>query len=72
MIERLRPVVERYRDIGVRIEDVYLMTEQGLERASQGVPREIGEIEALMAEAGLGQMNRRPEVLEWYRATTSR
>ena len=30
MIERLRPAVQRYRDIGVRIEDVYLITAAGL------------------------------------------
>jgi Xaa-Pro aminopeptidase len=70
MIERLRPTLQRYQNIGVRIEDVYLVTESGVERASQGVPREIAEVEALMAEPGLGQVRRRPEVVEWYRATT--
>lgn len=68
MIERLQPVVERYRDIGVRTEDVYLITDAGLERTSSAVPREIDEIEALMAEPGLGQVNRRPEVIEWYQS----
>jgi Xaa-Pro aminopeptidase len=72
MIERLRPTLERYRDIGVRIEDVYIVTEQGVERASEGAPREIDEIEALMAERGLGQERRRPEVVEWYRQTSPR
>jgi len=72
MVERLRPTLERYRDIGVRIEDVYIVTEQGVERASRGAPREIDEIEALMAERGLGQERRRPEVVEWYRHTMPR
>jgi Xaa-Pro aminopeptidase len=69
MIERRRAALERYRDIGVRIEDVYFLTETGIERVSSGVPREIDEIEALMREPGLGEQLRRPEVVEWYRAT---
>jgi Xaa-Pro aminopeptidase len=48
MIERLRPAIERYKNIGVRIEDDYIMSESGLEWISRA-PREIGEIEALMA-----------------------
>jgi Xaa-Pro aminopeptidase len=48
MIERLRPAIERYKNIGVRIEDDYIMNERGLEWISKA-PREIGEIEALMA-----------------------
>jgi hypothetical protein len=50
MIERLRPVQQRYVDIGIRIEDVYIFDERGVERVSRGVPREIDEIEALMRE----------------------
>ena len=47
-IARVRPVIERYAHIGVRIEDDYLVTSGGLERLSRA-PREIHEIEALMA-----------------------
>ena len=47
-IARVRPVVERYQNIGVRIEDDYVVTSHGLERISSGVPREIGDVEALM------------------------
>lgn len=36
--------------LGIRIEDDYLMTDDGLIRLSTGFPREIDEIEALMAE----------------------
>jgi len=32
----------------VRIEDDYVMTANGLERISSGVPRELSEVEALM------------------------
>lgn len=72
MIERLRPAQQRYRNIGVRIEDVYFLTADGVERVSAGVPREIAEVEALMREPGLDAATRRPEVVEWYRATTPR
>ncbi|CAN5800665.1 aminopeptidase P N-terminal domain-containing protein [soil metagenome] len=72
LIGRLRRMVERYRNIGVRIEDDYFITASGAERISAGAPREIGEIEALMAQTGLGNRERRPEVVEWYRAFGNR
>ena len=49
MIARVRPAVERYSGIGVRIEDDYLVTDRGAEWLSR-TPREIAEIEAEMAE----------------------
>ncbi|HEX6814526.1 MAG TPA: aminopeptidase P N-terminal domain-containing protein [Gemmatimonadaceae bacterium] len=55
-IARVRPVVERYQNIGVRIEDDYAMTANGLERISSGVPREIGEVEALMKKRGVAHI----------------
>ncbi|MBW3572533.1 MAG: aminopeptidase P N-terminal domain-containing protein [Gemmatimonadetes bacterium] len=72
MIARLRPAVERYRDIGVRIEDDYFLTEGGLERVTAGAPREIDEIEALMALESFWNRERRPEMVEWYRGITPR
>jgi Xaa-Pro aminopeptidase len=48
-IARVRPVVERYNHIGIRIEDDYLVAAGGVEWLSKA-PREIGEIEAVMAE----------------------
>ena len=47
---KIRPAVERYRNIGVRIEDDYIVTDKGVEWISRA-PREISEIEALMRRA---------------------
>jgi Xaa-Pro aminopeptidase len=47
-IEKVRPAVAKYRDVGVRVEDSFLLTESGLERMSSTVPRTIEEIERHM------------------------
>jgi Xaa-Pro aminopeptidase len=52
MIARIRPAVERYRNIGVRIEDDYIVTQKGVEWISRA-PREIEELEALLARNGI-------------------
>jgi len=44
--------VKKYQDIGVRIEDSFLMEETGLRRLSAAVPRTVDEIEALMRPRG--------------------
>jgi len=48
MIPKVRSAVERYHDIGIRIEDDYLVTDRGAEWLSRA-PREISEVEAEMA-----------------------
>lgn len=72
MIARLRPVQQRHANIGVRIEDVFIFDENGIERVSRGVPREMAEIEALMREPSWTDQGRRPEMVEWYRLNRGR
>jgi Xaa-Pro aminopeptidase len=68
LIQRIGPAVARYSGIGVRIEDDFIMGANGLERLSLA-PREIEEIEALMAEAWTGPSPRRDDMIEWNRQT---
>jgi Xaa-Pro aminopeptidase len=49
-VERVRPLVQRYKNIGVRVEDSFLLTGSGLERLSATVPRTIEEIERFMKQ----------------------
>ena len=45
-----------YYNIGVRIEDVILVTADGNKNLSAAAPREIAEIEALMKQKGVGNL----------------
>lgn len=49
-IERTAQAFARYKGIGVRIEDDYLVTSRGVERPSSLVPRDAEEIERLMQQ----------------------
>jgi Xaa-Pro aminopeptidase len=48
LIEKIRPAVKKYQNIGVRIEDSFLFDDSGLRRLSSSVPRTIEEIETYM------------------------
>jgi Xaa-Pro aminopeptidase len=65
MIQRLKPTLQRYAGTGVRIEDVYIFDQNGVERASRGAPREIDEVEALMKESTPAAAGRRADVVSW-------
>ena len=65
---RIAPAVRKYANIGVRIEDDYLVTEAGVQRVSC-VARELDEIEALMKEPVKGPQVRDAEWTRWYGAT---
>src|SRR5581483_1586011 len=47
-IERVRPAVRKYADIGVRVEDSFLLEPTGLRRLSSAVPRTMDEIESFL------------------------
>lgn len=51
LLEKIRPVYERYKNIGVRIEDDMLVTATGVEWMTKKLPRKIEDIEAFMARA---------------------
>jgi Xaa-Pro aminopeptidase len=63
---RLRPMVSFYKNIGVRIEDDYIATEKGVEWISRA-PREITEIEILMAGGSSGPAKRDGALVERYK-----
>ena len=46
--ERVQPAVRKYADIGVRIEDSFLLDASGLRNLSGALPKTIDDIEALM------------------------
>jgi Xaa-Pro aminopeptidase len=50
--EKVRGAVQKYKDIGIRIEDSFLLTESGLENLSRSVPRTLDEVERFMGNKG--------------------
>jgi Xaa-Pro aminopeptidase len=47
--EKVKPAVDRYANIGVRIEDSFLLTEGGLVMLSKRVPRTVVDVERVLA-----------------------
>ncbi len=48
LIARIQPAVTKYLNIGIRVEDSFLLEASGLRRLSAAVPRTIDEIEAFL------------------------
>ncbi|MBA2687919.1 MAG: aminopeptidase P N-terminal domain-containing protein [Gemmatimonadaceae bacterium] len=69
--ETIRAAVKRYANIGVRIEDDYIVTAAGVDWISRA-PREISEVEAEMRKPYAGPLPRNRSMVELYRATTPR
>ena len=51
LVKRLTPLIDRYRYIGVRVEDSFLMTTNGPEMLSGRAPRRIADIERVVGTA---------------------
>jgi Xaa-Pro aminopeptidase len=66
LIAKVRPAVERYRNIGVRIEDDYIATANGVEWISRA-PREMAEIEAMMRTPRTTRSTRDSTLVDRYR-----
>jgi Xaa-Pro aminopeptidase len=71
MIAKIRPAVQKYANIGVRIEDDYIVTPSSVEWISRA-PRELNEVEAIMKEKWNGPSPRNPATVEAYRSTGRR
>jgi Xaa-Pro aminopeptidase len=50
-IKAVRPAFEKYKGIGVRIEDDMLVTAEGTKWLTSALPRSIPDIEAFLAKA---------------------
>jgi Xaa-Pro aminopeptidase len=51
LIAAIRPAFEKYKGIGVRIEDDMVITPDGVKWMTAALPRSIAEVEAFIARA---------------------
>ena len=54
LIEKIQPAVQKYADIGVRLEDSFLLEETGLQNLSASVPTTIEQIESFLSTRTAG------------------
>ena len=54
-LAKIRPSIDKYMSIGVRIEDDVLVTQNGYQLLSRNIPREITDIELLMSTTKANQ-----------------
>ena len=66
LLAKIAPAVRKYANIGVRIEDDYIVTASGFERITAGAPREMDAIEAEMAKHAT-PIGRDSALIESYR-----
>jgi Xaa-Pro aminopeptidase len=65
-LAKIAPAVKKYANIGVRIEDDYIVTAAGFDRITAGAPREMDEIEREMARH-VAPVGRDSALIESYR-----
>ena len=63
---KIAAAVKKYANIGVRIEDDYVVTANGYDRITSGAPRSMDEIEAEMSKK-MGPATRDAATVEAYK-----
>jgi Xaa-Pro aminopeptidase len=58
LIERVQAAVTKYRDIGVRVEDSFVMESSGVRNLSAALPRTIADVEAFLRTRSMRETKR--------------
>jgi Xaa-Pro aminopeptidase len=67
--QKVRPAFEKYKNIGVRIEDDMLVTKNGAQWMTKNLPRSISDIEAFMTKASKEFAFRNPQTESNWKIT---